>query len=64
MTKIIDIESNQPHKTSEVICVKCFNRYWCVRPVGVWLRDLECQKCGPGFMIETGQEIDENNNAI
>ena len=57
MAKVIDITSNEPHKSSEVICVKCGVRWYAVRHVDTWLRDLECKACGTGFVIETGEDI-------
>lgn len=58
--KITDIEAITPHYTAEVICVKCLKRYMCVWPVGTLLKVLECEKCGPGYIIKTGQDIEEN----
>jgi len=52
-------EEKTPHKVSEVICVKCYHRFISVRPVNVLLKNLECEKCGAGFIIETGENIDE-----
>ena len=58
--KIIDFEANLPHKVSEVICVKCLHRYMCVKPIDIWLKDLECPRCGSkGYIIQTGQELQE-----
>lgn len=48
-----------PHKVSEVVCLKCLGRWVAVRPVGTKLVDLECKSCGPGFVIETGEELKE-----
>lgn len=59
MSKVVDIEKNQPHVASEVICVKCAKRWWAVRPVDCWLKDLECQACGHGHVIETGERVDK-----
>lgn len=60
MTKVIDIAENTPHKVSEVICVKCHKRWIAVRPVNCRLAELECAGCGEqGFVIETGETIDE-----
>lgn len=59
MTKIHYIEENQPHKVSEVVCLKCLRRWLAVRPLSTKLRDLECPECGPGFVIETGETIEE-----
>lgn len=61
MTKTINIEENLPHKVSEVICVNCKCRWIAVRPTGTPLKDLECPQCGQqGFVIETGEIINEN----
>ena len=57
MKEIIDIEKNQPHKVSEVICVSCLHRYLCLRPTETELKDLECKTCGSGYVIETGEVI-------
>ena len=58
MSSIIDINENQPHKTSEVICVECGQRWIAVRPVGTLLKDLICSNCGyMGRVIETGEEL-------
>ena len=53
--KIVDIEEYMTHSVSEVICIKCYNRYMCVRPEKVLLKELECEKCGTGYIIETGE---------
>ena len=52
-------DKNTPHIVQEVICLKCLFRYIVVRPSETLLKDLEC-KCGnKGFVIATGQELDE-----
>jgi len=58
--KIIQLIEFIPHVVSEVICVKCGHRQISVRPEGTLLKDLECAGCHKqGFVIETGQEIDD-----
>lgn len=60
MTKIIGINDNDPHKVSEVICVRCAKRWICVRPSEVKLIDLKCPECkNQGYVIETGEIITE-----
>ena len=60
--KIIPIETNMPHKVSEVICVRCCRRWIDVRPEGTMLKDLECPGCGQaGGVIETGEEINDQD---
>ena len=56
---IVDFYKYCPHRVSEVICVKCGHRWIAVRPGGTLLKDLECPYCGPGYAIETGEEMIE-----
>lgn len=55
----ISIEDHMPHKVSEVICVKCGKRWISARPEGVMLKELECPNCGKGYVIETGEVIND-----
>lgn len=52
------IDSRKPHSVSEVICVKCEKRWVSVRPEITLLKQIECEKCGAGYVIETGQILD------
>lgn len=62
MSKEIDINQNQPHTLSEVICVKCGFRWWAVRSSDTLLKRLECPSCTiPGYVIETGERIKEKD---
>ena len=62
MGELIDLDEKRPHKVSEVICLKCLNRWISVRPVGTLLKDLQCPRCGwKGCTIETGEEIDDGS---
>ena len=56
---VVGIEEYKPHSVAEVICVKCLSRYVCVYPSDVLLKDLDCDNCGPGFVITTGQTLEE-----
>jgi len=56
---ITDIESLMPHRLSEVVCLKCLHRWIAVRPESVLLKDLECENCGQGYVIETGEVINQ-----
>lgn len=58
LEKVISIDANSPHAVSEVICVKCGKRWISVRPEKTLLKDLECENCGPGYVIETGQILE------
>lgn len=60
--KIVHIEKNLPHTTSEVIYVRCCERWYCVRPTTTLLKNIECTNCGIGGVIETGQPIDVTIN--
>lgn len=56
---VIPIETNLPHRVSEVICVKCLKRWICVRPMGTHLKELECPNCRTtGYVIETGELLE------
>lgn len=57
MGEVILLESQLPHNVSEVICVKCGQRWIAVRPTKTRLKDLECSNCGKGYVIETGEKI-------
>lgn len=55
------IEFPQQHTVSEVICVKCGYRWIAARPKTTLLKNIECVNCGAGFVIETGQDLDNEN---
>ena len=60
MSEVVDINTNQPHKVSEVICINCKHRWVSVRPLVTQLVKLECPNCNKqGYVIETGEIIDE-----
>ena len=59
MGKVVDIGNNQPHKVSEVICVLCGERWISVRPKQTLLKDLECKNCPKGYVIETGETMED-----
>lgn len=65
MGKVIDITENEPHKVSEVVCLKCLKRWIAVRHIDTKLKDLECGWCkskwfsGTGYVIETGEILNE-----
>ena len=59
MAKEFDIDCLQPHKVSEVICIKCGYRWISVRPSKTRLKDLQCPSCKyQGYTIETGEIIE------
>jgi hypothetical protein len=55
MNNVVDFEEGLPHKVSEVICIKCGERWIAVRPEKALLKCLECPKHHIGFVIETGE---------
>lgn len=57
--KIVQLDEYRPHKVSEVICVRCGKRWISVRPAGTLLKEIECPECGEGFVIETGEELED-----
>ena len=58
MEKVISIDAKYPHAVSEVICCRCGKRWISVRPEKTLLKDLECENCGQGYVIETGQVLE------
>lgn len=59
MGTISEIEVNLPHEVAELICLKCLHRWIGVYPQSTRLKDLEC-KCGEvGYVIKTGQILEE-----
>jgi hypothetical protein len=57
MGEIINIEENLPHSVSEVICLKCLDRWVAVYPTKLTLKELSCVRKHKGFVIKTGQDI-------
>ena len=45
---------------SEVICVKCLKRWISVRPLSIFLKQIKCPNCGVGYVIETGEYLDDD----
>lgn len=56
MGEVLDINANKPHRYSEVICVGCGKRWIAVRPATELLKDIVCENCGAGKVIETGEQ--------
>lgn len=55
----LNIKNNIPHEVSELICLKCLNRWIGVYPKTTRLKEMEC-KCGAiGYVIKTGQSTVE-----
>ena len=58
MAEIHRFEEGIDHITSELICINCKHRFLNLRPLTVWLKDLECPNCKEtGYLIETGEVI-------
>ena len=58
---IVHMEEKVPHEVSELICLKCLNRWIGVYPESVLLKEIEC-KCGAiGYVIKTGQTLPEDD---
>ncbi len=39
------------------MCVNCYRRWIAVVPDEIILKTVECEACGPGYVIDTGQYI-------
>ncbi len=61
-SNIVDIEEGLPHRLAETICVKCFQRSMTIWPEKTQLKELECENCGKGYIIMTGQPLKEENS--
>ena len=59
MSNIVDLTEHMPHRMAEVMCVKCLHRYMCVWPTATALKDLECKTCGAGYIVMTGQPLED-----
>jgi len=57
MAEIFYIENFIPHHPFEAMCVKCFSRWIAVVPDETILKTVECENCGPGYVVDTGQYI-------
>lgn len=61
MGNILNISQNEEHEVAELMCLKCFSRWIGVYPTSVPLKNIEC-KCGAtGYVIKTGQTIEEES---
>lgn len=58
MSYIFNLDEHRAHIVAEVICLKCLHRYICVWPRDTPLKHLFCEKCGPGYIVLTGQELE------
>lgn len=64
MSKVVDFEKNMEHEVSELICLKYLNRWIGVYPSKTLLKQLEC-KCGVvGYVIKTGQTLEEKEEIV
>lgn len=57
LAPVISIDKNMQYKVSIVVCLQCFRRWVAVRPTQTKLNTLECQQCGVGYVVETGEEL-------
>ena len=53
--EIVDIHKNAPHDAIEAMCVRCHHRWVAVFPNSTMLKELDCDNCGPGYVVNTGQ---------
>ena len=59
---IRQLEIRYPHEVSELICLKCLNRWIGVTAVGMPLKDMTCVCGEKGYIIKTGQTIEESED--
>lgn len=52
---VVQLEEHMPHRTAEVVCLRCLYRYQAVWPEATPMKDLECSNCERvGYIIGTG----------
>ena len=57
--EIAEKEKSMPHEVAELMCIKCGKRWIGVYPEKCLLKDIECM-CGEvGYVIKTGQTLEE-----
>ena len=61
MGDIVDFNALHPYIVAEVMCAKCLKRWLAVYPADTLLKDLECENCGAGYVIKTGQDFEEDD---
>lgn len=54
-----NLDDYRNHIIAETICVKCGHRSIAVYQDGTLLKDLECEACGAGYIILTGENLNE-----
>lgn len=55
MAEVTPIEEHLPHRTAELVCLRCLHRYQGVWPESTPLAKLECPNCERvGYIITTG----------
>jgi len=56
----VNIDENSMDMLQELICLKCYHRYYHIHAPNELLSDMECSKCGEkGYVISTGQIFDD-----
>ncbi len=64
MSIISNCEDRMPNTLQEMVCLRCFARWFTDLPEGVLLRRIVCANpiCARvGWVIKTGQEINEED---
>ena len=57
MSIVLDITEHDPHRSMEVVCLKCLRRWWACYPAALTLKQIHCPDCGAGYVIGTGEPI-------
>lgn len=57
---VVNIDEMRPHVVQEVICIQCCCRWIATAPVDLLLKNYECELCGHGYVIKTGQDLGSN----
>jgi len=57
---VVDIEANIPHIVQAVVCENCSKKWTAVAPVETGIKDYECPNCGPGFVSEVKEGLEDD----
>lgn len=56
---MIDVKDDTEYEVAELICLKCLHRWIGVYPQKTLLKQLECECGAVGYVIKTGQTVED-----
>ena len=60
MGKVVKLDDYRTYEvtTWEALCTMCLRRWVATTEVGIPLKKIICKKCGPGYVVDTGENIE------